>query len=180
MFYYRRIIRMIKQRGFFLTLKSICDEINKSQLSIDNRLEAIYDYEDNMPIRILVHDNPLTHQIQFSIDSKQMVVCGRKYMAIWSDDKQMRMPLQPLKAQAYKPPHLLTKEQLKGIITNYYLALIEEWYIPTQDQPILFKMNREWAIKSRDKTRSFLEQNQFENDLFLNFAEPREKIIASQ
>ena len=101
-------------------------------------------------------------------------------MAIWSDDKQMRMPLQPLKAQAYKPPHLLTKEQLKGIITNYYLALIEEWYIPTQDQPILFKMNREWAIKSRDKTRSFLEQNQFENDLFLNFAEPREKIIASQ
>ena len=173
---------MMHHKSFFYTLKNICEEINQSLLSVDNRLEVEYDSQASKEtaIKILVHDYPLTHQIQFTITKKQMLVRGRRFMAIWSDDKQMRMPLQPLKAQTYKPPHLLTKQQLKGIITNYYLALIEEWYIPTQDQPILFKMNREWAIKSRDKTRSFLEQNQFENDLFLNFAEPREKIIASQ
>ena len=109
-----------------------------------------------------------------------MLVRGRRFMAIWSDDKQMRMPLQPLKAQAYKPPHLLTKEQVKGIITNYFLALIEEWYIKTENQPLVFRMNRDWAIKSRDVKRTFQEQNQFEYDLFQHFAEPREKIIASQ
>ena len=173
---------MMHHKSFFYTLKNICEEINQSLLSVDNRLEVEYDYEapKETAIKILVHDYPLTHQIQFTITKKQMLVRGRRFMAIWSDDKQMRMPLQPLKAQAYKPPHLLTKEQIKGIITNYFLALIEEWYITTENQPLVFRMNRDWAIKSRDVKRTSQEQNQFEYDLFQHFAEPREKINASQ
>lgn len=132
---------------------------------------------ENNSTEIIVRDFPLAHRIEFRHDDDGMVIRGRKYMAVWDDDKQMRAAFQPLKGERLPKPHELSTSRLREIITNYYLGVLEDWYIPTEKQGEVFRVIQRAATRS---PMTFKEQNQFENDLFLFYAEPREKINGSQ
>lgn len=174
--------------GFRNTLQFICDELNEAVVSVDSRLEIAPINDEAIQwgrysAQIHVHDTPLNHRIEFIVQPDgRLMVRGRRFMAVWYEDRQMRLAFQPLKATILPAPHKLPAITLMEIITDYYLGLTTEWYLPPVNQMAVFNLNKQWAINQQKSGRpaTFKEQNHWEHDLFRNFAEPQEKINGPQ
>lgn len=170
-------------KGFLNTLKVICDDLVVAQESVQNKIRLVYDDSTDEQVMLYVSDRPLNHRIEFvGLPDRRVMVRGRRYMAVFYGEKEMRLAVQPLKAVVLPAPHKIPNTTLKEIITDYYLSVIQDWYIHDSNQSIIFNLNKQRAINQQKNkaAATLLEQNQWEYDLFQHFAEPREKINASQ